>query len=156
LVAHGWSLSTLTKRRIKLALDESGDEMRSKEQVRNRHLLERDEQLREPSVREFVSAMERRRLTPKGWHSIFSLMRDGSQLAEQLRFINEIQDEQRENRLGEIIKPYLQVIHNGEVCEHTGLLLSDVWRYFRHTWVTAYRSVPGRSMMVLVRDAAAP
>src|SRR5262245_45611933 len=57
LVAHGWSLSTLTKGRIKLALDDSGDEMRSKEQVRNRHLLERDEQLREPSVREFVSGM---------------------------------------------------------------------------------------------------
>src|SRR5262249_50217405 len=40
--------------------------------------------------------------------------------------------------------------------QHTGLMLSDVWRYFRLTWVNAPKSVPGRSMMILVRDAAAP
>jgi hypothetical protein len=28
--------------------------------------------------------MERRRLTSKGWHSIFSLMRDGRKLAEEI------------------------------------------------------------------------
>ena len=39
---------------------------------------------------------------------------------------------------------------------YVSLQLTDIWRYFRHTWVTAYRSVPGRSMMILVRDAAAP
>jgi len=156
LVTHGWSPSMLSKGRIKLALDEAHDG-HSKEQVRNRHLIERDDQLREASVREFVSGMERRRLTKNGWHSIFSLMRDGRQLAKQLDSINSISDEiDRAIDLGETIKPYLQIIHNGEVCEHTGLLLNDVWRYFRHTWVTAYRSVPGRSMMILVRDAAAP
>ncbi len=32
----------------------------------------------------------------------------------------------------------------------------DVWRYFRHTWTNQYTSVPGRSMMFLVRDRAAP
>ena len=31
----------------------------------------------------------------------------------------------------------------------------EIWRYFRHTWINQYTSVPGRSMMVLVRDAAA-
>jgi hypothetical protein len=30
----------------------------------------------------------------------------------------------------------------------------DIWRYFRHTWVNSYKSVPGRSMMILIRDAA--
>jgi len=156
LVAHGWALSLLTKGRIKLLLDESA-EVRSKEEVRNRHLLERDDQLREPSVREFICGMERRRLSPTGWHSIFSLMRDGRQLAEQLEAVNGISHEiERSVKLSETIQPYLQIIGNGEVCEHTGLLLSDVWRYFRHTWVTAYRSVPGRSMMILMRDAAAP
>ena len=30
----------------------------------------------------------------------------------------------------------------------------DIWRYFRHTWANPYRSVPGRSLMILVRDAA--
>lgn len=157
LVAHDWTISVLTKNRIKLVLDDSGEDAHSKEQVRNRHLLERDAQLRELSVRDFISGMERRRLTANGWHSIFSLMRDGRELAAQLDEVNVLpEDLERADKLGETIKPYLQFVQNGELCEHTGLLLSDVWRYFRHTWVTAYRSVPGRSMMILVRDAAAP
>jgi hypothetical protein len=157
LVAHGWTLSLRSQDRIRLVMDDSGDDVRSKEQVRNRHLLERDDQLRESSVREFINGMERRRLTKGGWHSIFSLMRDGRQLFQQLESINSTNDEiERAVKLSETIRPYLQFVHNGEVCEHTGLLLSDIWRYFRHTWVNAYRSVPGRSMMILVRDAAAP
>jgi len=39
-------------------------------------------------------------------------------------------------------------------CHTTGLRLADIWRYFRYTWLTPARSVPGRSMMILVRDAA--
>ncbi len=122
--------------------DSSG---RSKEIVRKGHLIERDEQLREPSVAEFVRGMERRRLTSQGWHSIYSVMRDGRQLAQALASAEDPST---------IIKPYVQAVETGKVCEETGLVLSDIWRYFRHTWVTAYRSVPGRSMMVLVRDAA--
>jgi hypothetical protein len=30
----------------------------------------------------------------------------------------------------------------------------DVWRYFRHTWTNQYTSVPGRTMMFIVRDRA--
>jgi hypothetical protein len=30
----------------------------------------------------------------------------------------------------------------------------DIWRYFRHTWTYQYTSVPGRTMMFLVRDQA--
>lgn len=156
LVTHGWALSLLTKGRIKLFLDES-DNFRSKDEVRKRHLLERDDQLRELSVREFICGMERRRLTPYGWHSIFSLIRDGPGLALQLEAVNAINEEvNRAVKLSQVIQPYLQIIRDGEVCAHTGLLLSDIWRYFRHTWVTAYRSVPGRSMMILMRDAAEP
>lgn len=50
----------------------------------------------------------------------------------------------------------LEFVTPDAVCKHTGLRLNDIWRYFRHTWVNSYRSVPGRSMMVLVRDAAGP
>jgi hypothetical protein len=156
-VGHGWVLSVLKGGRIKLMLDESNSDVWSKDRVRTRHLLERDNQLRESAVREFICGMERRRLTAGGWHSIFSLMRDGRQLCRELSSIAAITDEvDRSTRLGQVIQPYLQFVQNGEVCEHTGLLLSDIWRYFRHTWVTAYRSIPGRSMMILVRDAAAP
>lgn len=156
LVAQGWTF-TIAQNAVELRMDDTDQSLRSKDQVRRRHLLERDNQLREPAVREFVRSMERRRLTSTGWHSVFSLMRDGRQLAEELRCATVLPtEEERQSRLGQLIRPYLQFVRPGTVCEHTGLLLTDIWRYFRHTWVTAYRSVPGRSMMILVRDAGAP
>lgn len=156
LVAQGWTFRVAPPA-VELHMDDTDDGSRSKDKVRRRHLLERDAQLREPAARGFVRSMEKRRLTTNGWQSVFSLMRDGSQLAEDLRSAAAIAVEgERELRLGQLVQPYLQFVRSGEVCEHTGLLLGDIWRYFRHTWVTAYRSVPGRSMMILVRDAAAP
>ncbi|MBL0171541.1 MAG: DUF4338 domain-containing protein [Gemmatimonadaceae bacterium] len=47
-------------------------------------------------------------------------------------------------------------MHTDAVCEITGLRLIDIWRYFRHTWTTAYKSTPGRKMYFLIRDRAAP
>lgn len=156
LVAQGWTFN-VTPLALELRMDDTDETLRSKDQVRRRHLLERDNQLREPATREFVRNMERRRLTPKGWQSVFSLMRDGRQLAEDLRLAAAIPDEGARNlRLDQLVQPYFQFVRPGEVCDYTGLALTDIWRYFRHTWVTAYRSVPGRSMMILVRDAAAP
>jgi hypothetical protein len=64
--------------------------------------------------------------------------------------------EARTRKLGEHIRPELQFVREDEVCEMTGLRLGDVWRYFRHTWANPYKSVPGRNMMMLVRDAATP
>ena len=55
------------------------------------------------------------------------------------------------------MKPYLQFIRDEDQrCAYTGLRLIDVWRCFRHTWANPYKSVPGRSILVLVRDGAAP
>src|ERR1035437_9272382 len=158
LVAQGWSLYT-TDSTVTLAYGATHEDSgaRSKEAVRKSHLVERDSQLREPAVAEFIRGMEKRRLTSKGWHSIHSLMRDGKDLADRLRRATEISDvQERVEPLGRTIAPYLQFVEAGGVCEQTGLVLSDIWRYFRHTWTTAYRSVPGRSIMILVRDSAAP
>jgi hypothetical protein len=58
--------------------------------------------------------------------------------------------------LPEVVDPYIQFVDSTAICLETGLRLNDIWRYFRHTWVNSYRSVPGRSMMVLVRDRARP
>ena len=128
-----------------------------KERIRRAHLIERDSQIREASVIEFIKSMEKRRLMPKGWHSILSLMRDGEELAERLREILEVDNtEVQADLLARVIQPYIQVVETAAICEHTGLRLNDIWRYFRHTWVTSYKSVPGRSMMILIRDAAAP
>lgn len=157
MLAQGWQLGLgkadfeLRSPRLKGV---SPDEV--KRRIREGHLLERDAQLREASVREFIKGMEQRRLGPNGWVSIFSLMRDGRELGLKLKAASaEQQPERRQESLRAAIAPYLQVVESGAVCEFTGLKLADIWRYFRHTWVSTYKSLPGRSMMILVRDAAA-
>lgn len=158
LVSQGWDLGVKdAKISVSSPLVENETKKNAKEIIRSTHLIGRDQQLKEKSVLEFVQGMERRRLTATGWHSIFSLMRDGRDLAQRLRSINEISDEdEKEAALTQAVSPYLQFVEPDERCEHTGLRLGDIWRYFRHTWVNEYKSVPGRSMMILVRDAAAP
>jgi hypothetical protein len=158
VVGQGWRVNC---RRGKVVLEAPNfatanpDEI--KKHIRDGHILERDAQLREESVREFIRSMEQRRLGRNGWHSIFSLMRDGRELAAKMDAAAAVEVEaERVRFLKQAIFPYLQIVEAGSTCEHTGLNLSDVWRYFRHTWVNTYRMVPGRSMMLLVRDAAAP
>lgn len=129
----------------------------AKEWTRRAHLIERNLYLDQPAVRDFTVGMELRRLTPHGWHSIYSLMRDGQQLASRLARVASISNPSaREAGLAEAIDPYLQFIEPGATCEQTGLALNDIWRYFRLTWVNVPRSVPGRSVLILVRDRAAP
>src|SRR5690606_25000103 len=89
--------------------------------------------------------------------SIYSLMRDGRELASGLREARAHLNNGWADALSKLIDPYLQfVTHENAVCEFTGLRLMDVWRYFRHTWTNQYTSVPGRTMVFLVRDRAAP
>ncbi len=84
-------------------------------------------------------------------------MREGRDLAAKLRpAAVEPEGNRKVERLRRAIVPYLQVVESDVRCELTGMLLTEIWRYFRHTWVSTYKSLPGRSMMVLVRDAAAP
>jgi hypothetical protein len=156
LVYQGWELE-VDGSSVKIrSLQPRDAPHATKEQVRAGHLLGRNAQLRERSVVEFIKGMERRRLYAKGWHSIFSLMRDGRELAEKIAAVNAIEDEQaREAALSSVVSPYIQFVDSEAVCEHTGLRLGDIWRYFRYTWVNEYKSVPGRSLMILIRDAAA-
>lgn len=126
-----------------------------KDRVRKGHLFMRDAQLREASVAEFIKKMERRQLTTNGWRSIFSLMREGSSLKRKLESVAEIQNkDDLLTSLNETIQPYIQFVDGDNICEHTGFRLMDIWRYFRYTWVNDYKSLPGRSMMILIRDAA--
>jgi hypothetical protein len=156
LLTQGWRIAS-TEPSVVLDFPEGLAPDSEKERIRRAHLIERDSQLHEASVAEFVRGMEKRRLTPKGWHSIFSLMRDGEDLARRLGEIMETENgEIQADLLSRTVRPYIQVVETDGVCEHTGLRLNDIWRYFRHTWVTSYKSVPGRCMMVLVRDAAGP
>lgn len=125
-----------------------------KARIRNAHLIERDRLLRDEATRRFVHDMETMRLYKGKWHSIFSLMRDGREL--EAACSNAVGREiSTQDPLRSAVQPYLQFVESDAECEHTGLRLLDVWRYFRLTWSTVPQSVPGRRMLVLVRDRAA-
>jgi Domain of unknown function (DUF4338) len=158
VLAQGWNLKqSQTKTRISTPDFQTETPEEAKARIRAGHLLERNEQLRERSVADFIRTMEQRRLGPTGWVSIFSLMRDGRELEAKLRITaQEPSESKRAEILRSVISPYLQLVEPDVTCEHTGLKLNDIWRYFRHTWVSTYKTLPGRSMTVLIRDAAAP
>jgi hypothetical protein len=158
LVAQGWKLKVCDPQIfVYPPTIENETKATAKEIIRSTHLLGRDIQLNEKSVQDFIKGMQRRRLMLNSWHSIYSLMRDGEDLAEKLRLIGQFDNENEKLKaLSETISPYIQFAEPDAVCEHTGLRLGDIWRYFRHTWINEYKSIPGRSVMILIRDAAAP
>jgi hypothetical protein len=155
LAMQGWELRVSTDQ-IKLGSPERdvSDPLVEKQRIRRQEQLKRDEQLSSPAVRRFVTDMERRRLHGETFVSIFSLFRDGRQLSEQLREVRDSSPEERTDLLASVIDPYLVFFDEKDTCPHTGLRLMDVWRYFRHTWANQYTSIPGRTMMFLVRDRA--
>jgi len=156
MAAQGWQLKARGQVRLFAPTLDQMQPEQAKEQIRQWHSLERDAQLREKSVLEFVRKAEQRRLYGGSWHSVFCLMRDGNELATKLSEIaRRSKEEDPENALPSIISPYLQFVEPDAICQFTGLRLADIWRYFRHTWVNAYKSLPGRCMMVLIRDSAA-
>ncbi len=128
----------------------------AKARVRRQELIKRDEQLRQPSVRRFVQEMEQPRLHAERFVSIFSLMRDGRELADGLRVAGRASAEHRLKALRTIVDPYIQFVTDDSRCPHTGIRLQDIWRYFRHTWSNQYSSTPGRTIAMLIRDRAAP
>src|SRR5438552_2726604 len=99
--------------------------------------------------------MERQRLGPNGWVSIFSVMRDGRELADKLRIAALLPEgPARLTQLSGCVAPYIQFVESEAHCPLTGMRLADIWRYFRHTWTNPYNSTPGRKIWLLVRDAA--
>jgi hypothetical protein len=121
---------------------------------RQQLLFGRNDQLLEDSHRRFIFGMER----PSKYSSckpITDLIVDGRRLAEQLRPIASEPIATRGSVLERVCKPYLQLVGE-ERDEFTNIRLIDIWRYFRHSWSTRYRSSPGRNLFYLVRDAAQP
>jgi hypothetical protein len=154
LITQGWRIVT-TSPEVVIKFTNGLSPEAEKERTRHVHMIDRDEQLRQPATRSFIEGMEKRRLTAKGWHSIFSVMRDGESLARDLSAVRTANDQESKlEQLRRTVKPYIQFVEPDSYCEQTGLRLQDIWRYFRHTWVNSYKSAPGRSMMILIRDAA--
>lgn len=152
LIDQGWLVKINGKQRV-LAHRPSDDDEEVRVHKRRRYQAARDAQLRQPATRAFIERMERGVLTSTGRHSIFSLMRDGRHL--QFEIAGALSGESGKT-LADLVRPYTQFVHSAPNCAITGLALQDIWRYFRHTWSNPYESVPGRSMLFLVRDGAAP
>ncbi len=127
-----------------------------KTRVRNALQAARLRQLREPSVVKFLARMERSANRGGRKNSVADLIDDGAALARAFRAIENLPDREREIALQGILDPVVEVAEAGAKCPETGLALIDIWRYFRHTWSHEYRPIPGRQMLVLVRNAARP
>jgi hypothetical protein len=145
LVDQGWAVAVDASGPFLTPPEAHGDRETEKARIRRQEHLRRDNQLRKASVQRFVSNMERSHQHKGKLVSVFNLMRDGRELADAL--------EASSDATG-IIEPYVQIVDGTSVCELTGFRLHDIWRYFRHTWSNAYATVPGRSMPILIRDAA--
>jgi hypothetical protein len=119
----------------------------------------RKRQLQEPAVRRFLESMRRRRRygsNPSRATSIADVIDDGKELASKLAAIATLRVEERNSALATLIEPIVEIVTPEGRCKHTGLLLRDIWRYFRHTWSLEYRASPGRNAQFLVRNAARP
>jgi len=97
---------------------------------------------------DFINRMERDTAAKK---SICHLIADGDDLHARLCAISN-----NEIKIGDAIKPYLQLVRENERDEFTGQKLSEIWRYFRLSWSTPAETTPGRTMQYLIRDAAHP
>lgn len=145
LVDQGWVIQVDKLGALLSPPDVHLDRESEKARIRRQEHIRRDAQLRQPSVRRFVSKMEGSHQHGDRLVSVFDLMRDGRDLADALA---------NEGDASQAIQPYVQIADSSLKCELTGFNLHDIWRYFRHTWSNAYSTVPGRSMPVLIRDAA--
>jgi hypothetical protein len=88
LMNQGWELSCDPTELLVRAPIIHGDPVAERERVRKQELLKRDEHLRRASVRRFVERMETQRRHGSKHVSIFSLMRDGRDLATALRTVS--------------------------------------------------------------------
>lgn len=123
--------------------------------IRSALQVARRRQLAEPSVRAFISRMERRSLrTPGIKSSVLDLIDDGDALAKEFAAIATRPDAERDAELAKLVDPVVEICQPGKRCPDTGLPLNDIWRYFRHTWAHEYRPIPGRQLLVLIRNAA--
>src|SRR6185295_16431744 len=123
LVTQGWLLKITGRTvNIRVPLQASDSPQQEKERVRRGHLLERESQLNKKPVADFLKSMETRRLTKYGWTSIFSVMRDGADLVEELQPVISLTSEnERVVALKKVISPYIQFVEGNAKCEYSGL-----------------------------------
>ncbi|MGK3998907.1 Druantia anti-phage system protein DruA [Sorangium sp. So ce1024] len=127
-----------------------------KQRLRDALLAFRAEQLKDPAVRAFLKRMEMPRVYEGRRVSVLDLIDDGHALSAALADVAALPPAERTTALDAVIRPTVELANSEAKCATTGLLLLDVWRYFRHTWSLEYRATPGRTLFLLIRNAARP
>src|SRR5438876_8944334 len=86
LAMQGWQLRVrLGRVEVRPPAQVSDDRATEKARIRRQELVKRDAQLRQAAVQKFLRSMERTRVFNGKFTSVFSLLRDGRELAERLR-----------------------------------------------------------------------
>ena len=128
----------------------------AKHRLRQALTVGRDRQLAEPSVQKFAGRMHRAVRRAGRKTSISNVIDSGEELRRLLQGIRKLPVDEALTRLKSVIDPVIEVCDSDAKCTATGLHLIDIWRYFRHSWSLEYRSVPGRQLAFLVRNASRP
>jgi hypothetical protein len=104
------------------------------------------EEIESERTRRFIRRVQSARPTERGTRSVLSLIADGPSVAAALR-----------ERGADAVQPVLcpADLDAGRDPE-TGLLYSDIYRYFRLFWSFPMNAPPGRSLSYLIRDAGQP
>jgi hypothetical protein len=85
--------------------------------------------------------MERRQYYRNEWVSIYSLMRDGSELAEGLRRVRAYAGPTASEHCATSSIPYVQLVDDARR-EQTGFLLKEIWRYFATRGLQPIKAFP--------------
>ena len=130
----------------KLSKSNSIEETKAK--IRKGHLLGVHKQLRKDDIRTFITSMHDENVKTK---SIDTLIDNPKELIESC-IAN--QSNLDNDSLREVIDPYVQIAPTDVKDDFTNHKLSDIWRYFRLTWSLEYKTNPGRSLPILIRNRA--
>ncbi len=128
----------------------------TKDRIRRALVIGRDRQLQDPGVQKFLGRMHRKVRRAGIRTSIQDVVDDGASLAKALREVRQADGPEMLAALKEVVDPVIEVCDADAKCSVTGLYLGDIWRYFRHSWSLEYRSLPGRQLSFLIRNAARP
>ncbi len=125
-----------------------------KQRIRKGFQTASNRQLAEYSVQNFILGMETERKFDDKKVSVLSLIDSGSNLAGIADDVRHLNEADRLEELSNKFKPEIVECKGDERCPYTGIRLQDIWRYFRHTWSLEYKLLPGRTLRLLVRNAA--
>jgi hypothetical protein len=159
LIDQGWTVSPDGNRVLfqPPGIQTAGETVdEAKLRLRKSLQIGRDRQLAAPSVHSFIDRFSRPAKNNSHISSALDVVDNGSELAELLQPLSNLTREEALTRLRSIVDPIVEVCDERARCSVTGIRLLDLWRYFRHTWSLEYRSIPGRQLPLLIRNAARP